>query len=58
MEWITKKVVAALVNKWFGQFLEEVNTQEINDALLSGQLDLSNLVVRKDALVRNYRIIP
>ena len=51
MEWITKKVVAALVNRCFGQFIEEVNAQELNDALLLGQLDLTNLTVRKNALV-------
>nr|XP_045607569.1 vacuolar protein sorting-associated protein 13A-like isoform X2 [Procambarus clarkii] len=50
MEWLTKKVVAALVNRFFGQYLEDVNTQEVNDALLSGQVNLTNLKIRRDAL--------
>ncbi|XP_042202978.1 vacuolar protein sorting-associated protein 13C-like isoform X2 [Homarus americanus] len=50
MEWLAKKVVAALVNRFFGQYLEDVNTQEVNDALLSGQVNLTNLKIRRDAL--------
>ncbi|KAK7084546.1 hypothetical protein SK128_022287 [Halocaridina rubra] len=50
MEWLTKKVVAGLVNRFFGQYLEDINTQEVNDALLSGQVNLTNLKIRQDAL--------
>lgn len=51
MEWLTKKVVAGLVNRFFGQYLEDINTPEVNDALLSGQVSLTNLRIRRDALV-------
>lgn len=51
MEWLTKKVVAGLVNRFFGQYLEDLDTQEVNNALLSGQVNLSNLKIRRDALV-------
>ncbi|XP_071548119.1 LOW QUALITY PROTEIN: intermembrane lipid transfer protein VPS13A-like [Panulirus ornatus] len=50
MEWLAKKVVAGLVNRFFGDYLEDLNTQEVNDALLSGQVNLSNLRIRHDAL--------
>ncbi|XP_063887436.1 intermembrane lipid transfer protein VPS13A-like isoform X2 [Scylla paramamosain] len=50
MEWLTKKVVAGLVNRFFGQYLEDLDTQEVNNALLSGQVNLSNLKIRRDAL--------
>ncbi|KAG0722861.1 Vacuolar protein sorting-associated protein 13C [Chionoecetes opilio] len=50
MEWLTKKVVAGLVNRLFGQYLEDLDTQEVNNALLSGQVNLSNLKIRRDAL--------
>ncbi|XP_068229043.1 intermembrane lipid transfer protein VPS13A-like [Palaemon carinicauda] len=50
MEWLAKKVVAGLVNRFFGQYLEDLNTQEVNDALLSGQVNLTNLKIRHDAL--------
>ncbi|XP_037798990.1 vacuolar protein sorting-associated protein 13A-like isoform X1 [Penaeus monodon] len=50
MEWLAKKVVAGIVNRYFGQYLEDINTQEVNDALLSGQVNLTNLKIRRDAL--------
>ncbi|XP_076036664.1 intermembrane lipid transfer protein VPS13A-like isoform X3 [Oratosquilla oratoria] len=49
MEWVAKKIVAGLVNRWFSQYVEDVNTQEVNDALLAGQVNLTNLRIRKDA---------
>lgn len=51
MEWLAKKVVASLVNRYLGQYLEDLDTQEVNDALLSGQVNLTNLKIRRDALV-------
>lgn len=51
MEWLAKKVTAGLVNRFFGDYLEDIHTQEVNDALLSGQINLSNLRIRRDALV-------
>lgn len=51
MEWLAKKVVAGLVNRFFGQYLEDINTPEVNDALLTGQVCLTNLKIRRDALV-------
>ncbi|KAK4321628.1 hypothetical protein Pmani_007575 [Petrolisthes manimaculis] len=50
MEWLAKKVVAGLVNRYLGQYLEDLDTQEVNDALLSGQVNLTNLRIRRDAL--------
>ena len=57
MEWLTKKVVAGLVNRFFGQYLEDLDTQEVNNALLSGQVNLSNLKIRRDALVSSNKFM-
>ena len=38
------------MNQWFGHLIEDLTSQEVNDALLSGQVNLTNLNIRRDAL--------
>ncbi|RCN43106.1 hypothetical protein ANCCAN_10894 [Ancylostoma caninum] len=45
-----ENIVAWVLNNYIGEYLEDLNTDQLSVALLSGQVELENVPLKKTAL--------
>ena len=47
--WFSKSIAARIITRLFGQYIENINTSDINVRLREGDIELNSLQLRRDA---------
>lgn len=47
-----ERVVATLLHRYLGKYIQDLDTENLNVGIFGGDVQLSNLKIKPDALVR------
>lgn len=47
-------LVASILNKWLGKYVEDLDTEQFNIGIFSGEVKLYNLKLKPEALVSRF----